>query len=119
MPTSLEDEGDEQNPLELNMNETRFVSFGIPTDKFVELTMKLQSVNVWKTKFFLEVVNGVLDDDPTIYEFINRRVKKIKKSLLNNLEKDKQKEQKQKDLFGLDPDDIEDIYSVLEREVEP
>ena len=70
--------------------------------------------------FFLYASNsGYLERDPSVVEFIERTKDKESvqsKSKLNKIKKIEEKGKKSKNTFGLDQDDIENIFDMLEKE---
>ena len=85
------------------------------------LRIRLKFDDVTKFWFFNEYIKAYLTDDPTLAPFIN----KIKESSMMarkfRLKKHKELKKKEQDIvnrFGLNQDEIEDIFDLIEREDE-
>ena len=83
------------------------------------LRIKLKFDDITKFWFFNEYIKGYLLDDPLLQPFIE----KIKESSImarkHKLKKNRQLLEKEKDIinkFGLDPNEIEDIFDLIENE---
>ena len=83
------------------------------------LRIKLKFDDITKFWFFNEYIKGYLLDDPLLQPFIE----KIKESSImarkHKLKKNRQLLEKEKEIknkFGLDPDEIEDIFDLIESE---
>jgi len=83
------------------------------------LRIKLKFDDITKFWFFNEYIKGYLLDDPLLQPFIE----KIKESSImarkHKLKKNRQLLEKEKEIknkFGLDPDEIEDIFDLIEGE---
>ena len=83
------------------------------------LRIKLKFDDITKFWFFNEYIKGYLLNDPLLQPFIE----KIKESSIMarkyKLKKNRQllkKEREIKNKFGLDPDEIEDIFDLIESE---
>tara|TARA_R100001129_G_scaffold156550_1_gene119816 strand:- start:220 stop:549 length:330 start_codon:yes stop_codon:yes gene_type:complete len=83
------------------------------------LRIKLKFDDITKFWFFNEYIKGYLLDDPLLQPFIE----KIKESSImarkNKLKKNRQLLEKEKEIknkFGLDPNEIEDIFDLIESE---
>ena len=83
------------------------------------LRIKLKFDDITKFWFFNEYIKGYLLDDPLLQPFIT----KVKESSIMarkyKLKKNRQLLEKEKDIinkFGLDPNEIEDIFDLIENE---
>ena len=83
------------------------------------LRIKLKFDDITKFWFFNEYIKGYLLDDPLLQPFIE----KIKESSImarkNKLKKNRQLLEKEKEIknkFGLDPNEIENIFDLIESE---
>ena len=83
------------------------------------LRIKLKFDDITKFWFFNEYIKGYLLDDPLLQPFI----KKIKESSImarkHKLKKNRQLLEKEKEIknkFGLDPNEIENIFDLIESE---
>ena len=83
------------------------------------LRIKLKFDDITKFWFFNEYIKGYLLDDPLLQPFIQ----KIKESSMlarkHKLKKNRELFKKEKQIinkFGLDPDEIEDIFDLIESE---
>ena len=85
----------------------------------INLRIKLKFDDITKFWFFNEYIKGYLLDDPLLQPFIQ----KIKESSMlarkHKLKKNRELFKKEKQIinkFGLDPDEIEDIFDLIESE---
>ena len=93
------------------------ISF-IDTDKRnADFLIRLKHDGLTKTKFFRIILTGYLERDEDIVSFIKKQEEssnsKNKKQITEKLE-EKGRESKEK--FGLDSDDIKNIFDLLEKE---
>lgn len=98
----------------------RSIHLSIPDRTYMELLIKIRHENLSWKKFFGMLINGFIEDDPGIMEYIdhqmaNERAKKRTKIL----QKERKKTQETIQVFGLDEEEIDDIYNLLEEEFEP
>ncbi len=98
----------------------RTVMLSFPDKTYMDLLIKIRHENLnWK-RFFRILVKGFLEDDPGIMAYIDDEMCNIRaKSRTKVLKKERQKTEENIRVFGLDEKDIEDIYDILEEEVEP
>lgn len=98
----------------------RSISLSVPDDTYKRLLIKIRHENLnWK-RFFNMMIQGFLNDDPGIMEYVDFQMKDIRaKARTKKLQKERVKVQETIDVFGLDKDDISDIYDILEEEFDP
>lgn len=98
----------------------RSITLHISEQKYMELLIKIRHENLnWK-KFFGFLINGFVEDDPRIIEYIDLQMMNIRaKSRTKVLQKERELVEETKDVFGLDNDEISDIYDILEEEFDP
>lgn len=98
----------------------RSISLSIPDRTYMELLIKIRHENLnWK-RFFRILIKGFLDDDPGIMAYIDNEMAEIRsKKRTKILKKERQEVQETIQVFGLDKEDIDDIYDILEEEFEP
>ncbi len=104
--------------MEYGKNDKR-ISFMDTDKRAAELLIRLKHDGLTKTKFFRAILSGYLERDPSVVEFIERTKDKESvqsKSKLNKIKKIEEKGKKSKNTFGLDQDDIENIFDMLEKE---
>lgn len=98
----------------------RSITLSISEQKYMELLIKIRHENLnWK-RFFGFLINGFVEDDPRIMEYIDLQMANIRaKSRTKVLQKERQMVEETKSIFGLDDDEISDIYDILEEEFDP
>tara|TARA_B100001287_G_C22546812_1_gene464838 strand:+ start:517 stop:846 length:330 start_codon:yes stop_codon:yes gene_type:complete len=85
----------------------------------INLRIKLKFDDVTKFWFFNEYIKGYLLDDPLLQPFIEKIKETSMMARKNKLKKNRQLLEKEKEIknkFGLDPDEIEDIFDLIESE---
>tara|TARA_R110002110_G_scaffold346509_3_gene556622 strand:- start:274 stop:603 length:330 start_codon:yes stop_codon:yes gene_type:complete len=99
--------------------EAKTITFPSLESLDVNLRIKLKFDDVTKFWFFNEYIKAYLSDDVSLAPFIQ----KIKESSMlarkYRLKKNKEIRKKEQDIinkFGLNPDDIEDIFDLIESE---
>ena len=83
------------------------------------LRIKLKFDDITKFWFFNEYIKGYLLDDPLLQPFIEKIKESSMMARKHKLKKNRQLRKKQKEVinkFGLDPNDIEDIFDLIESE---
>ena len=99
---------------------TRSISLSIPDQTYMELLIKIRHENLSWKGFFNMMIKGFIDDDPGIMEYVDYQMAdKRAKKRTKILQKERKKVQETIDVFGLDKDDINDIYDILEEEFNP
>ena len=98
----------------------RSISLSIPDDTYKRLLIKIRHENLnWK-RFFNMMIEGFLQDDSGIMEYIDYQMADIRsKKRTKIIQKERKMVQDTIDVFGLDKDDISDIYDILEEEFDP
>jgi len=83
------------------------------------LRIKLKFDDITKFWFFNEYIKGYLLDDPLLQPFIEKVKQTSMMSRKHKLIKNRQLREKEKEVinkFGLDPNEIEDIFDLIESE---
>ena len=83
------------------------------------LRIKLKFDDITKFWFFNEYIKGYLLDDPLLQPFIEKIKESSMMARKHKLKKNRQLLEKEKEIknkFGLDPDEIEDIFDLIESE---
>ena len=99
------------------MDKKKNFFFRIEEDDHARLRVKLYYERITQTMFFNYFVKGFLEDDPLIKKFLNikssqRYDKKTQKKRI----KDYENEQQTIKDFGLNDEEIENIFDILESE---
>lgn len=104
---------------ELKKTKGRSITITIPEYKYMELLIKIRHENLnWK-RFFAFMIDGFIKDDPNIMEYIDLQMADIRaKSRTKILKKERKLTEETISVFGLDEDEISDIYDILEEETE-
>ena len=106
--------------IENDQKDSRSITLKVPNDVYKRLLIKIRHENLGWKKFFNMMVNGFLDDDPGIMDYIDTEMANIRaKKRTTILKKERKLVQDTIDVFGLDKDDINDIYDILEEEFDP
>ena len=83
------------------------------------LRIKLKFDDITKFWFFNEYIKGYLLDDPLLQPFIEKIKESSMMARKHKLKKNRQLLEKEKEVinkFGLDPNEIEDIFDLIESE---
>ena len=83
------------------------------------LRIKLKFDDITKFWFFNEYIKGYLLDDPLLQPFIEKIKESSMMARKYKLKKNRQLLEKEKEIknkFGLDPDEIENIFDLIESE---
>ena len=83
------------------------------------LRIKLKFDDITKFWFFNEYIKGYLLDDPLLQPFIEKIKESSMMARKYKLKKNRQLLEKEKEIknkFGVDPDDIENIFDLIESE---
>lgn len=107
---------DEQKPQQGKM--TFMVSFETVDDLYARLMIKLRNEEMTKREFFTGIINAYLQDEKNIREFLREYRKgkgyaKWKEELLDKEAEDAKVEMRK---FGLDQEEIDDIYDLFDDE---
>lgn len=98
----------------------RSLTFTLPDKMYMDLLIKIRHENLGWKRFFSFLIQGFLDDDPKIMEYLDSRMKNIRaKSRTKVLVKEREMAEETKKKFGLDEDEIQNIYDLFEEEFEP
>ena len=98
----------------------RSIQLSVPDDTYKRLLIKIRHENLnWK-RFFNMIIQGFLEDEPAIMDYIDYQMADIRaKKRTKILQKERIKTKDTIDIFGLDNEDINDIYDILEEEFDP
>ena len=98
----------------------RSITLSVPDDKYKQILIKIRHENLnWK-RFFNMLLDGFLRDEPAIMGYIDEKMAEIRtKKRTKILQKERKKVQETIEVFGLDQEDISDIYDILEEEFDP
>jgi len=86
---------------------------------YVRFIMKLEYEKLTKTEFFRTIVNGFIDDDKDINSFIERHKERKEidsKRSRRMIKKEREKAAAIDRKFALSPEDIENIFDLIETE---
>ena len=98
----------------------RSIHLSIPDRTYMELLIKIRNENLTWKGFFNMLIQGFIDDDSGIMEYIDfQMADKRAKKRTNTLQKERKKVKETVSIFGLDDKEIDDIYDILEEEFEP
>jgi glycerol-3-phosphate responsive antiterminator len=95
------------------------ISFMDTDKRNADLMIRLKHDGLTKTKFFRAILTGYLERDHAVVNFIERLKEssgvqsKSKSKIVKDLE---EKGQENKRKFGLDENEIENIFDILEKE---
>lgn len=104
--------------MEYGKNDKR-ISFMDTDKRAAELIIRLKNDGLTKTKFFRAILTGYLERNQDIVSFLDSYKEstgsqsKNKTRKIKNIEKN---EKDQKNKFGLNDGDIQDIFDLLEKE---
>jgi len=100
--------------------ELRIISFEDKDGSYAKLLIKLRHEGLTRAEFYRTVTRGFIQDDELLDEFILEYKKKkdtfrkARQKILNNERKEAGELVSQ---FRLDPDEIQDIFDILEEEM--
>lgn len=111
---------EEEQEAQKERKGTRSIGLSVPDDTYKRLLIKIRHENLnWK-RFFDFLIEGFIEDDPGIMEYLDYKMADIRaKSRTKNLQKERKNVKDTIDVFGLDENDIQDIYDILEEEFDP
>lgn len=86
-----------------------------PQKLYADFLIKIRHENISFRRFFHILIDAFLKDDPRINEIIDEAVKDQRfKYRTEIIKKERENMKKLKRQFGLDPNEIEDIYDLFE-----
>ena len=98
----------------------RSITLSIPDQMYMELLIKIRHENLTWKGFFNMMIQGFIDDDRGIMEYVDYQMAdKRAKKRTKVLQKERKKAKEVVSVFGLDDKEIDDIYDLLEDEIEP
>tara|TARA_Y100001973_G_C4924444_1_gene197949 strand:- start:7 stop:348 length:342 start_codon:yes stop_codon:yes gene_type:complete len=103
--------------LDDKFKDWKLVCFHESADQHARLLIKLYHDGFKQREFFRTFIAGYLDEDPLIFEFVhNYKMKHKTKLHAKRTKKAKQEEEKIFSDFGLNAEELEDIFDILEEE---
>lgn len=112
-------ETEEQRSL-TKLGKGRSFTFTLSSKTYMDLLIKIRHENLGWKRFFSFLVQGFLDDDQRIMSYLDERMLNIRtKNRTSVLQKERILTQETKDKFGLNEDEIVNIYEILEEEFDP
>jgi hypothetical protein len=113
-----EEDLEQQKPQE--RKGVRAITLSVPDDTYKRLLIKIRHENLnWK-RFFGFLIEGFIDDDPGIMNYIDAKMADVRiKGRSKILKKERKEFQQTIEVFGLDENEIHDIYDILEEEFDP
>ena len=115
---TVQEDTPENDPLG-SKKEQRHIAIHVPDKHFVDFLLRLHHETVSMRRFFKIVVEGWATNDPRITSFVDEKVAAIRskyKSRFLDRERKKTKEMERK--FGLNKHEIQDIYDIIEEDLE-
>jgi len=98
----------------------RSITLTIPDRTYMELLIKIRHENLGWKKFFNMMIGGFIEDEPGIMEYIDQQMAESRaKKRTKILQKERKQVKETIGVFGLDEKEIDDIYDILEEEIEP
>lgn len=89
----------------------------IPEKLFADFIIKINHESIPFRRFFHMLMEGYLAEDKRVVSFVEERLGQTRpKYQTKILKKQKELQEKTEKQFGLNPDEIEDIYDILEEE---
>ena len=107
------------NKRKTRPDDAKFIYFPSLEELHVNLMLKLNFDDITKFFFFNECIKGYITEDPSLMPFIDKIKEKSMLARKFRLKKSKEIREKEQDLiakFGLDKNDIEDIFDIIEKE---
>ena len=118
-------EEEELESLELPKEEIerkgiRSITIHIPDKKYMDLLIKIRNENIGWKRFFTLCMDGFIEDDPGIMKYIDASMSLVRsKRRTKILDKERKLVEETIKTFGLEEDEINDIYDILEESVDP
>ena len=94
------------------------ICFDSVTKLHADLKIRLQNDNIKIREFFNEVIKAYVDRNEHVINFVEglKEKKKISKNIRNKNAKMSKKQKQTIKQFGLDEEDIESIFDIMEKE---
>ena len=90
-----------------------------PEKLFADFILKLHHENIKFRRFFRIIIEGFVTGDERLRSYVDEKIIKHRtKTHTEALIKERDSEKKIEEQFGLNPEEIEDIYDILEEELE-
>ena len=95
------------------------VVFYESSEQHAKLLVQLHYDGLRQGEFFRAMVNGYISGDKSLFDFIQKfKLDAGKaKTRINKIKKEKRKEGESKELFSLNPEEVESIFDILEQEL--
>lgn len=98
----------------------RNITINIPDQVYVELLIKLRNEGISWKRFFAFIIEGFAEDNPGIMDYMDSKIAdRRSKKRTKILKKERKLIEETISVFGLDKNEIEDIYDILEEEFDP
>jgi len=108
------------NPDHIYGKEKRMISFEDKDGNLARLIVKLRHESLSRAEFYRAITLGFIEDNPLLDDFV-LAYKKKKEYFRKNRQKILNKERKDSDetleRFGLNPNEVEDIFDIIEEEL--
>lgn len=99
--------------------EGRKIILALPEKLLADFAIKLHHEGIPFRKFFRTMVEGFVQDDPNLLMFLEKAFREERpKYLMKVVEREKVETKEVEAKFGLDPNEIEDIYDILEEDLD-
>lgn len=116
----MSDDNIEEKPYEYG-KERRIISFEDKDGNLARLIIKLRHESLSRAEFYRAITLGWIEDNELLDEFVLQYKKKkadFRKSRQKILKKERDKTRETNLKFGLDPDEIEDMFDIIEEEMD-
>jgi metal-responsive CopG/Arc/MetJ family transcriptional regulator len=101
----------------------RSFTFTLTDDLFVRFTLKLRHESVSRNEFFRELVHAFIEDEENLQKFIRKYklgefVTRHSQTKQNIIDKEIEHGEKNMEQFGLSETEVEDLYDIIEEEID-
>lgn len=100
--------------------ERRIISFEDKDGNLARLIIKLRHEGLSRAEFYRAITLGWIEDNPLLDEFIQdykRQKEDFRQNRQKILNEEREKAKEASLRFGLDPDEIEDMFDIIEEEM--
>lgn len=101
--------------------ERRIISFEDKDGTLARLIIKLRHEGLSRAEFYRALTLGWIEDNPLLDDFIRsykEQKETFRKSRQKTLDKERERTKETNLKFGLDPDEIEDMFDIIEEEMD-
>lgn len=101
--------------------ERRIISFEDKDGTYARLIVKLRHEGLTKAEFYRALTLAWIEDNPLLDEFIlgyKKQKEYFRKNKQKILSKEREKTEEIKKRFGLNPEEIEDMFDIIEEELD-